>query len=70
MQPNDFEFWMVWRNDGHAPTKEHGSEREARKEAERLATSNPGVRFYVLKAVGAVESVKPVQWIPLQDIPF
>lgn len=44
-------FYMVKRLGPFSPTRVHGSWEEARKEAERLAKENPGVRFYVLEAI-------------------
>lgn len=49
-------FWMVWREDSqHGPVKQHATEADALAEAKRLATSNPGGRFYVLETVKCVE---------------
>lgn len=41
-------FWLVWREDGEAPTKQHESEAKAAAEAARLARKSPGQNFYVL----------------------
>jgi hypothetical protein len=54
MATND-PFWMVWSERGHAPTYKHDSNRSATSEAERLARTNPGERFYVLRAMRYVE---------------
>lgn len=60
-----YEFWLVWRNGGGAPTKKHTSQASARKEAERLARANPGAEFVVLRSEGVCRRVD-VQWeIPL-----
>lgn len=48
-------FWLVWNPDGHAPTVQHGSAEAAQREAERLARTNPGQRFYVLEPVAMIE---------------
>lgn len=62
-------FWLVWREDGDAPTFKHKTEREAVDEAKRLAKANPGVRFYVLSTDHAfikddVRAERPVFEIP------
>ena len=41
-------FWMVWNEGNMVPTVKHGTEGEARKEAERLAQKHPSQKFYVL----------------------
>lgn len=43
-------FWVVWCPTGGTPTVRHADERVARKEAERLARTNPGQKFHVLEA--------------------
>ena len=60
---NDFQvFWMVWCEDGFAPTVRHNAEQSARQEAERLARKSPGQRFCVLQLIAACEKVDVV-WI-------
>lgn len=54
MRPDE-QFWMVWNPEGHAPTVAHDSEYSALREAERLARSHMGLRFYVLHGVTYVE---------------
>lgn len=63
-------FWMVWNPRGHAPTHRHESEREANVEAERLASANPGERFYVLKAERRYQKVDVERVDLLERIPF
>ena len=46
-------FWMIWNENGHAPTVKHTTVRAAKCEAERLARFNPGERFIVLEAIGS-----------------
>jgi hypothetical protein len=43
-------FYMVWNPFGRAPTVRHASEYAATAEANRLAVTHPGQRFYVLEA--------------------
>lgn len=68
-------FWMVYGAGQGAPTARHKSLESARTEAERLARMVPGVRFFILETVGAVEKVD-VQFIdlragdPTDEIPF
>lgn len=55
-------FWMVWRENGPAPTKKHATRAEAEKEAMRLASFSPGSRFVVLVSQTAVVQPKrPVE---------
>lgn len=67
-------FWLVWNLSRRAPTVTHESLASARREADRLAESTPGERFYVVKALGFSERMKPVAWTDLNDrdseIPF
>ena len=66
-------FWMVYGERQGAPTVRHKSIESARAEAERLARSAPGIRFFILEPIGAVEKVD-VQFTDLRDydahIPF
>ncbi|WP_325437580.1 hypothetical protein [Pseudomonas nitroreducens] len=43
-------FWMVWNPEAYAPSVRHPTWKSAEAEAERLARSNPGQRFYILQA--------------------
>jgi hypothetical protein len=45
-------FWMIWCEDGGVPTVRHASYEDADREAQRLARSNRGSVFYVLRCVG------------------
>ena len=68
-------FWMVYGEGQGSPTARHKTFDSARTEAERLARIAPGVRFFILETVGAVEKVD-VQFIDLRprdlddEIPF
>lgn len=68
-------FWMVYGAGQGAPTARHKSFDSVRTEAERLARMVPGIRFFILETVGAVEKVD-VQFIDLRprdlddEIPF
>lgn len=71
------QFWMVWRENGSAPTCRHFTKQIALAEAERLAALNPGEVFFVLKATAGVVSQSPkVERVKLErlesddDIPF
>jgi len=44
-------FYLVWNQNGGAPTVKHDSRQSAINEAERLARKCPGERFVVLRAV-------------------
>lgn len=48
-------FWCVWCDGGGNPTVKHDDYQTARREAQRLARSNPGARFVVLAAAVAFE---------------
>lgn len=72
IQPPDW-FFVVWREDGGPPTKRYDDKSDAVGEAERLARTSPGARFFVLLAVAAVaQPLPPVITTPLRDpeIPF
>lgn len=43
-------FWMVYRLDGGAPTKQHATRYAAEVEANRLIRCNPAAKFAVLEA--------------------
>lgn len=67
------EFWMVWREGTPTTRYRHGSKRAALDEAERLARTNVGDRFYVLKATAAVVcDEQPVRRLTMisDPIPF
>ena len=65
-------FWMVWRENGPAPTMRHHSRPSAEKESERLAKANPDQVFFVLKSVSGVSAkskIKRVRFVA-DPIPF
>lgn len=41
-------YWLVWREDGPAPTKQHPDQHQAERETQRLAELHKGERFVVL----------------------
>ena len=45
-------FWMVWCENGNAPTYQHPTYESADREASRLARLNRGSVFFVLRCVG------------------
>jgi hypothetical protein len=55
-------FWLVWCENGGAPTVKHPSLDSAKREAERLAKANEGRTFHVLEVVGAA-TVRRVDWV-------
>ena len=63
-------FWMIWRDDGPAPVKQHVSLRSAEVEAERLAKANLGARFVVLESVKFATVEDPVRWHETRSAPF
>lgn len=78
-EPSRDPFWMLYREDGGAPTYRHGTIESARQEAERLAIAT-GCRIFVLEAM-AVATPPRVGWRNLgegdflsrfekEDIPF
>lgn len=67
-------FWMVWNEQGSAPSYKHDTEESAKDEAERLARANPRHRFVVLRAIGAVIKTELTWWrfdsAADDDLPF
>lgn len=68
-------FWMVWRENSHAPTYRHFSKQSAVDEAERLARECAGQTFFVLKTTAAMRAELPavsrIEIVPREDdIPF
>ena len=62
-------FWMVVGNG--APYYRHRDESSAKREAERLAKLNPGLKFFVVKTIGCVESTSVLWHTTLYDpVPF
>lgn len=74
MNERNGRFWMVWCDGpmGRTPTYKYATQEEVWQEAERLATQNPGVRFWVLKAQGFLRIEPPPRtWTPAEDgLPF
>ncbi len=62
-------FWMVWKENGNTPVVKHKTEESAYKESERLARSNPGQVFHVLKSIDSCRT-NDVVWSRRDDIPF
>lgn len=64
-------FWMVYGWDQSPPRAIHNTFESAKREAERLASCNPGVRFYVMVSCGAAER-RDITWRPIDPdaIPF
>lgn len=63
------EFYMIYVEGKMAPTQQHDSA-SAKKEAERLASINPGVNVFVLKAISRCIN-KTVTWEDLSpEVPF
>lgn len=48
-------LYLVWNPGGENPKHQHANVELARTEARRLAELNPGIEFYVLRAVEGVE---------------
>ena len=66
-------FWMVWNQQGHAPTVQHISRERAVAEAERLARQCRGQTFVVLESVCArvVDDMKSIDYERAEDdLPF
>lgn len=69
-------FWMVYGDGQRAPAYKHMTRISAEAEARRLASSNPGICFYVLERVSFARKVD-VQFrrfddpsAPDDEIPF
>jgi hypothetical protein len=52
-------FWVVWCPDARSPTVKHWSKDSAAAEAVRLATANPALDFFVLKATRGFRGTAP-----------
>lgn len=63
-------FYMVWNEVGSSPRVRHDNLDDAKKEASRLASAQPGVRFFVLQAIGQCQSVNTVYTRLEEPIPF
>jgi len=71
------QFFMVLSDDSTYTQYRHSTLSGARSEAARLATVNPGTKFWVLAALGCALNPEPVKWIattegfdPHDKIPF
>ena len=64
------QFYMVWCNGTAGIRMQHVTKNEATTEAERLARKEPGQEFYVLKAITMSKSLKPVETIQLESLPY
>ena len=64
------QFFMVLNDRSTQTRYRHDTLESARAEAKRLAGLNPGVKFWVLAALGCCIKPDPVEWIPTDDIPF
>lgn len=63
-------FWMVWNETGRSPTHKHPTQASAETEAERLARSNPGQTFHVLRLVGSCCKSDLVWLRATDEMPF
>jgi hypothetical protein len=67
-------FWMVYVDGQTGSTVKHNDVINARKEAERLAALNVGVKVYVLGVSGVCIKPPAVQWLDepfdSRDLPF
>ena len=65
-------FYLVWNPLGRAPIHQHEKYHQAKTEAERLATLNPGQQFFVLQAVSLTKKVdvETIALIEPDHIPF
>lgn len=69
---SESDFWMVYGMGSGAPTVRHADYPTAKREAERLARSNPGIDFYVMRPVSKSRRVDvETQMLGgMDDIPF
>jgi hypothetical protein len=66
-------FFMVLAENSSETRQRHATLDIARNEAKRLAGKNPGVKFFVLAALGHMVKEDPVTWRqhePSDEIPF
>jgi len=63
-------FWMVWKENGNGPTRQHESLKSAEEEAERLSKLEPGKNFVVLESVKFCTIDSPIHWYDTDAIPF
>ena len=63
-------FYMVWNETTKETKYRHATLEAAKAKAERLARINPGIRFYVLQAIGGARKAD-VDWQGCGDgLPF
>ena len=62
-------FWLVWNPQGRNPNYRHTRKAAAEAESRRLATQNPGERFYVLSALSFAQTREPVEVTELVEPP-
>jgi hypothetical protein len=48
-------FWMIYGEGQNSPAVRHENFEAAKRESERLARNNPGIRFFILATVGVTE---------------
>lgn len=64
-------FWMIYGLGMNAPAVRHDQFESAKRECERLARNNPGIRFYILATVASAERNDVLfRTINPDDIPF
>ena len=63
-------FWMVWKENGSSPARQHTSQKSATEEAGRLARLEPGKRFVVLESMKFCTIDNPIHWYDTDEIPF
>lgn len=63
-------FYLVWAENGGAPTVKHGSFDAALAEAERLARKSPGREFHVLEWRSACMKPVDIVWRGDAPLPF
>lgn len=63
-------FFMVLADNSDQTRVRHCTLEDARREAARLATLNPGLKFFVLASLGHMVRENPTRWEAHDDIPF
>ena len=62
-------FWLVWNEQGDPPKLKHATLENAKREAGRLATLNPGQQFHVLQVIATARFAR-VEWLEYDYAPF
>lgn len=70
MQAQEKGFWVVWNPRRGVPQVKHPYLSDAKREAERLSTNQPGEDFYVLRAESKCHTPKKTVWENIEEIPF